>query len=399
MSRLCSVEHAHFSHATDLYHLVDEYQETLSRLIDHHAPIKEKFIRTRSQVPWYNEEIAKAKKERRKAERVWRRSGHKSDFAIFKKKKNHATYIINKARKAFYSAFIDSNSEDQGKVFRNMKKLLAPSQRLLFPDYDDHQSLVNDIGKFFCHKIHHIISALDSSEITLEEKAIVPEDPLVGEEKKLPNFRQLSSDEVRALVRKTTKKTCSLDPMPTSMVVACLDGLLPTITCILNSSLVLGHFPLKWKDALLDPRLKSGKDISFPNLRPVSNLQYISKLTERAVYDQTHDHMLQYELCPLLQSAYRVGHSTGTALLKVQNDILLNMDRSRVTLLVHLDLSAAFDTVDHQVLLRRLESSFGITGTALSWFSSYLPQRSQRICYEGCTSKTFHLLHGVPQGS
>ena len=178
-----------------------------------------------------------------------------------------------------------------------------------------------------------------------------------------------------------------------------MDELLPTITCILYSSLALGHFPLKWKDALVDPHLKSGKDITFPNLRPVSNLQYISKLIERAVYDQTHDHMLQYELYPLLQSAYRVDHSTETVLLKVQNDILLNMDRSRVTLLVRLDLSAAFDMVDHQVLLRRLESSFGITGTALSWFSSYLSQRSQRICYEGCTSKTFHLLHGVPQGS
>ena len=75
---------------------------------------------------------------------------------------------------------------------------------------------------------------------------------------------------------------------------------------------------------------------------------------------------------PLLQSAYRAGHNTETALLKVQNDILLNMDRNRVTLLVDLDRSAAFDTVDHQVLITRLESSFGITGTALSWFSTYL---------------------------
>lgn len=85
--------------------------------------------------------------------------------------------------------------------------------------------------------------------------------------------------------------------------------------------------------------------------------------------------------------------------LKVKNDILLNMDQKRVTLLVLLDLSSAFDTVDHQVLLRMLESSFGITGTVLSWFSLYLSQRSQRICFEGCTSKTFELHHGVPQGS
>jgi len=111
LSGLCSVDHSYCHQATDLDHLVDDYQDTLSRLIDHHAPVKEKVIKTRPPVPWYDEKIAKAKRERRKAERVWRRSGLKCDFAISKKKKNHATHIINEARKAFYSDFIDSNSE------------------------------------------------------------------------------------------------------------------------------------------------------------------------------------------------------------------------------------------------------------------------------------------------
>ena len=80
-----------------------------------------------------------------------------------------------------------------------MKKLLAPSQCLLFPDYDDHQSLANDIGEFFCRKIHNIRTTLDSSVITQEEKATVPEDPVVGDEEKLQDFRQLSYEEVRSL--------------------------------------------------------------------------------------------------------------------------------------------------------------------------------------------------------
>ena len=83
----------------------------------------------------------------------------------------------------------------------------------------------------------------------------------------------------------------------------------------------------------------------------------------------------------------------------MQNDILLNMDRQKVTLLVLLDLSAAFDTVDHQVLLKRLESSFGITGTALNWVRSYLTNRSQRVCFEGCYPEKSDLPYGVPQGS
>ena len=92
-------------------------------------------------------------------------------------------------------------------------------------------------------------------------------------------------------------------------------------------------------------------------------------------------------------------YSTGTALLKVHNDILLSMDKQRVTLLVLLDLSASSGTVNHQVLLKRLESCFGISGTELHWFKSYLDGRSQRICVRGCCSKKSGLPHGVPQGS
>ena len=96
----------------------------------------------------------------------------------------------------------------------------------------------------------------------------------------------------------------------------------------------------------------------FCNLRPVSNLQFISKLTERAVLDQLHSHMVRFDLYPALQSAYRQGHSTEIALVKLHNDILLNMDKKRVTLVVFLDLSAAFDTVDNEILCSRLSSSF-----------------------------------------
>ena len=150
----------------------------------------------------------------------------------------------------------------------------------------------------------------------------------------------------------------------------------------------------------MDPRLKKTKQgTSLSNLRPVSNLQYLSKLVERAVYDQTTDHVPQSGLYPILQSACRLGHSTETALLKIQNNILAAMDNQRVTLLVLLDLNAAFDTIDHQVLLNRLYVTYGITGTALKWFHSYLSNRKQGILINGNYSSDFDLPQGVPQGS
>ena len=139
--------------------------------------------------------------------------------------------------------------------------------------------------------------------------------------------------------------------------------------------------------AVVTPLLKKpGLESLFKNLRPVSNLAHISKLTERAVFNQIYDHLVRSGLYPQLQSAYRRYHSTETALVKVANDILLNMNSQRVTLLVLLDLSAAFDTVDHAILLKRLTTDFGIGRKALEWFSSYLSGRSRRFLFEGTTS-------------
>ena len=115
------------------------------------------------------------------------------------------------------------------------------------------------------------------------------------------------------------------------------------IICYYYYSLEQGVFPSVWKNTLVFPLLKKdGSEPIFQNYRPVSNLQFVSKLTESAVAKQLQHHIDMNNLFPLLQSSYRKFHSTESAPLKVKNDILLNMNRQHVTLLVLLDLSAAF---------------------------------------------------------
>ena len=135
------------------------------------------------------------------------------------------------------------------------------------------------------------------------------------------------------------------------------------------------------------------------NYRPVSNLSFVSKVSERVVDSQIRSHMTENDLFEDMQSAYRSNHSTETALVKVTNDILQALDQKKMVGLVLLDLSAAFDTVNHSVLLNRLQHRIGLSGKALDWVKSYLSNRSQRVTVKGKFSEAFNLDTGVPQGS
>ena len=111
----------------------------------------------------------------------------------------------------------------------------------------------------------------------------------------------------------------------------------------------------------------------------MSNLSFLSKILEKVVLRQLLNHLLTNNLFNSHQSAYRAGHSTETALLKIVNDLLSALDEDKVSLLFLLDLSAAFDTIDHSILLSRLSYSFGISDTVLAWFTSYLTDRTQTV--------------------
>ena len=120
-------------------------------------------------------------------------------------------------------------------------------------------------------------------------------------------------------------------------------------------------------------------DLVKSSYRPVSNLSYISQLVEKAMLDQINQHCDAHNLLSDYQSAYREQRSCETALLKLSNDLLWSMERKNVTVLIALDLSMAFDTVDHNVLLTTLQCNFGIHGTALDWLQNYLALRSMKI--------------------
>ena len=162
-----------------------------------------------------------------------------------------------------------------------------------------------------------------------------------------------------------------------------------------------GTVPDCLKHAIIKPLLKKSHldNEILKNYRPVSNLPFLSKVLEKIVAKRLLAHIDKYKLHETLQSAYKQYHSTETALVRVQNDILMNLDRKRGVMLVLLDLSAAFDTIDHNVLLKLLETRIGLSGTVLQWFKSYLIGRTQCVSIENSSSTSSPLQFGVPQGS
>ena len=215
------------------------------------------------------------------------------------------------------------------------------------------------------------------------------------------SFQHVCTDDVRKIVTKSANKSCALDPIPTDLLKKCLDVLLPNITRIINMSLSSGFVPETLKVAQVIPLIKKPKleRNEFKNYRPISNLKFISKTIERAASAQLAKYLEENGLHGPKQSAYRKYHSTETALLRVQNDLLCAIDKHQEAVLILLDYSAAFDTIDHQILIKRLHDRYGIVGTALQWFSSYLSGRTQSVNIAGTLSDNMSLTEGVPQGS
>ena len=182
---------------------------------------------------------------------------------------------------------------------------------------------------------------------------------------------------------------------------AVLRALLPTLARLVNVSLSIGKFPACLKVAVVTPILKKpGLDLNdLTNYRPVSNLQFIGKVLEKVVAEQLTRHLDAHSLRDDLQSAYRPGHSVETALLKIKDDMDMALDRGDGILVVLLDLSAAFDTLDHHILLDRLKHTCGLTDKVHQWLASYLGGRTQQVKVGESLSKPKQLIMGVPQGS
>ncbi len=247
-------------------------------------------------------------------------------------------------------------------------------------------------GTFFINKITNLTAQFSTPQSV---KHVLP-----ANINSITYFSPLSEVEVSKLILSSHPTTCPLDPIPSHLFQAISPAVVPALTHIVNTSLHTGIFTSAFKQARITPLLKKPtlNPTLLGNYRPVSLLPFIAKTLERVVFNQVTIFLTQNNLLDRNQSGFRSGHSTETALLSVVEDLRLARTASKSSLLILLDLYAAFDMVNHQILLSTLLRK-GISVAALQWFDSYLSDRSFKVPWRGEVSKSQHLATGVPQGS
>ena len=375
------------------------YDEVMKSLVEGVFPLK-RVKKNKKKRPWRtNPEVREVLKLRRQAERAWEKNQTPLTKKRYNELKRQFGRVEKDARMKHLKDDLEESKDDARGLQRKLNRLLGKTETVL-PETGSNQQLAEKFADFFSEKVGKIRATVS------EEKARISSN-VSGQPayqcalSTLLEFEEISVDHLKRLVKSVADKSCDLDPVPTWLVKECIDDLAPYLLKIVNLSLRCGQVPASMQEALVFPTIKNayGDRDALTNYRPVSNLSFTSKLLEKAVLEQIMAYLDEQDLLNKHQAGDRVGHSCETLLLGMFEDLLREMDQGNVVALLLLDMSAAFDTVDHEKLLYVLHRRFGIGGSALQWIESYLKSRCFRVNVQGELSRIIHLICGVPQGS
>ena len=368
--------------------LCDLYQTVLRRIIDDLAPPIDVSAARRPTSPWFDSNCRACRRRTRACERRYRLSNLPADLLAWSVALAEKRALFDNKMQAYWTDRL-RDCVDSKHAWQCLNAMLMRTDDVSPPST---QLTAQSLADYFQDKVANVRAATQAC----------PPATYTGPcHARLDEFLPCTTDEIRQIIKNSPSKSCQLDPMPHSLLTASLDIVLPFLQLVCNHSLQSGVVPSSEKHATITPIVKKqGLDPDCAaNYRPVSNLTFLSKLIERLVCCQLSQYLGTNALYSPLQSAYRQYHSTESATLKVASDVFEAMDAGKVTILALLDLSAAFDTVDHDILIHRLSHSYGIGGTALSWFRSFLTDRTQSVSFKGQQSTRSTLTSGVPQGS
>ena len=382
---------------------ITKYTKSMTDIIEKHAPLQSKTVSTRCRPPWMDREYIDERAKRRKLEKIYQQSRSLHDLDLLKAQSKLCSRLVKIKRSEDMSKNIAARSGNQKALFKFVSSCSGKHNQGIYPDsYGDKTELVNEFNSFFVEKPLRIRAEMNSLHDTVLQSILPDDNSLVnnsGSVATLSEFTPATNYEIRTLIKEHGIKLSPLDPLPAWLLSENLDDFIPFITYLVNLSLKGNIDGLK--KAIVKPLLKNNNcdRNTFNNYRPISNLTFIGKLIERVVQVRLQDHMDKINFNNTTQFGYKKNHSCEMLLLKFLNDVLVGINSRNGVIVMLIDLSAAFDTVDHAKLLNILANELYITGSALRWFRSFLVGRTQTVLIDGHMSEPLELSFGVPQGS
>ena len=372
-----------------------KYNGILKDLMDEEAPEKTKTIKVVPNSLWFDEEYKQKRKERRKAEKVFKKSKSVSDHEKFVTLRKQTTDLAYRKKRDHYANKLKQGNSKT--MYSVVNKLLDKKQDVVLPTASSDKELADGFANYFSEKITKLRAKFNVTKSSIKSKNHLP-----SHAKRLTEFEPTTEEEILQIITTHGVKCSPEDPVPVKVLKENLKVFIPIWKELVNYSLEVGDVECLKSSAVI-PLIKlldeiMDKDI-FKNYRPVSNLLFLEKLIERVVAVRLSEQMTINKLHCDNEYGYKVNHSTELLMMKVVNDLLVACDQKKPTIVLLLDLSAAFDTVDQEKLLEILRDEIGVEGTALKWFRSFLTERTQRVKINDTYSELVLLLFGVTQGS
>jgi len=330
------------------------------------------------------------------SERRSKRTGQETDRVAYRSAGRTANRLINDFRSDYFASRMDELVSDAKRRWAAVKELLHEDDRQPDCTAEESKSFCLAASLFFISKLDRIKKSIGvqlvGSSCDLAEFDV----PHTGS--RLVTIQPVTANDIAKIIKSMPVKSSPLNFVSTSLLKSC-SGVFAEL--IAYSSFTVGHFPTKFKKAQITPLLKhQGLDKDKPeNYRPILNLNTISKVLKQAFLSRVKAHISTSSNFNQAQSAYRQNFSTETALLATLNDNYQAIDEGCSTVLVALDISAAFDIIEHSILINRLRDGFGIDGVVLSWIESYLNGRQHWVKFGSARTLPTLCDCGVSQGS
>ena len=360
----------------------------MRHILDIMIPLKKMRVK-RTCSPWIHDaDITVVRHQRDWLHRKALKSGIPEDWARYRKCRNKVTTLTRSAKQRYLSTLASNLSNDSRKFWRNFKHLSA-RQKVQGGTFDVDVESINQHFLTIAHKTTGDLPFLSTSPLSYISVSDVPAMMLA----------EVDVGEVyRHICDLNIHKAVGVDNISTKFIKASPGGMAVLLTRLINKSITSHTFPDTWKNAVVVPVQKSTQSSSLSNFRPISILPVFSKVLERVVYDQIVNHFTIHNLFSNRQSGFRAGYSTQDVLLHVSDSWLRAIDAGQYVGAIFLDLAKAFDCVNHDILLQKLDH-YGIRGDTYEWMRSFLCGRTQQVCIQDTFSSRGVITVGVPQGS